>query len=122
MENLHQKLETKLHLKHSKEFSVGQVIFKEGDKIEEGIYYVLNGEVEIFKDENYLVKIAQGNFGGLCDGLLLDKRMETARAGSGGVRIVFFSEALFEKLLHLISPIWFFTDDESYQYALRMLK
>ena len=43
---------------------------------------MLHGEVEIFKDQNYLLKITEGHFGGLCDGLLLDNRLETARAGS----------------------------------------
>ena len=57
METLYQQLQEELQHKHSKEFSAGQVLFKEGDKIGEGIYYVLHGEVEIFKDQNYLLKL-----------------------------------------------------------------
>lgn len=99
MEAVYQEFFHELHKNHATTVSPGQALYKENDSSNQQVYFILHGDLEIYRGNNYLLTLGEGQFGGLLSGLLSDKFHETAVAGKSGTKVIFFSATLFEKLL-----------------------
>ena len=99
MDAINQDFLHELQKSHATSVTPGQALYKENDNSSQQVYFVLHGELEVYRGENYLLTLGEGQFGGLLSGLLSDKYHETAVAGKSGARVVFFSAATFEQLL-----------------------